>query len=372
MNNKKRIAIIIFLLILIPFFSVQSKKQDIWRDRSDEIKMRASNFNQNIISFLSSRGNSWLIGNQNNLYYINKQETINLTDELKNNKLQNIRKITTDGETWLILGDTSIWNKSPDLLYRFNGVQWYDVSFLLKEIDFDSLQDFKGTRGTWYFISKNTVFVWNETSHDIQKINFPDYIKKHINYSTRIKFYKVNKGWILTLEKKNELNTLIRQHDCYDKYFYYLYNEKFIDITKDFYNIDNNSIIGTNGQEILIFGLAFSSSKEYPKFYALVSNGEQTKNITKKIKYKFNLKAPLTQMPFFNQGKIIWTGSDWVILDGMKNFFWLNSKTWQIKFKKTRDTFLNAGYGGLNSILLSGFRSNDFIKPLLVEVDFND
>ena len=359
------------LLFLLPVIS-KAESKITWQDRSQEIPQTVldEHISSAYLSFSASRGDEWLVGNPNQLLQVLPDKTINLTPQLSDIGYKNIRQVASDGEGWLIIGDSSIWLSESDLAFRYDGMYWKNVSHILTSLP---AQEWLGTvigkHGIWIIPTEHHLYMWHEALNEPAIIPLPDALNEP--RVSPLSFNAVREGWIVDFVQQNGPKSIVWGSPQYDKRFFFFDGQNFQEITSKLGSPSIYSALGSNGNEILLIGAITSPKDNTFQFVALRTDGQKIINVTRNFRYIFSNNLTLPQQPFLTQSRITWNGKTWILIDQAKNCATFDNTNPVASCGLTKDTFLNLGYGLNGKTISVGFAKNqqNQIIPRLVELN---
>ncbi len=358
----------IFILFLIVYILFPSHAQaGNWLDRSSEIpKTVLDNYvDSPYLSFAQSRGNDWLAGNPNQLFHVLPNKIIDLTPDLIKFGFSNIRRVSTDGSGWIILGDANVWQSRPDLAFYYDGMYWKNISHVIRSLPHDEwISDIVGKQGMWYIATHKNLYSWHTAFDELIKINIPSAFTEP--RSSEFHLFPVSYGWIVEFEQMNDSKSLALGQTVIEKRFFFFDGQNFNEITSALGNLSSYTVIGTNGHDLLVAGACITPGQI--KYQAMTTDGKNFFDHLKKLTtiLPFNI-LPSSQL-FLNQSKIIWTGSAWLIISTSNQIAVWQPSTNAKLLPPTVDTFINAGYSKNGIVLLVGYKNNQgILSPRLVQ-----
>ncbi|MFZ6015300.1 MAG: hypothetical protein ACOYUZ_03000 [Patescibacteria group bacterium] len=345
-----------FCLIISLVIAPQSFANDGWRDASDLIPQTYLDDRIHLpyLSFIKSRGQEWLIGNPNQLFKYSETEIIDLTPKLKQIGFKNIRQIAGDGQSWLIIGDSSIWLQAPDLFFHYDGNYLKDISSTFQHLaDDDYVGQISGKQGMWLIPTKYSLYAWHSSLLNPYKINLPDSFKEPRLQEPRI--YPIVNGWIIDFVQKNGPKSIASGNDQLDRRFFYYHDDQFQEITSALGNLSHISILQSNGQQLLAMGSSFVDINK-SVYRAYLTDGNHFQDISNDFAKIFNPDVPDKFQPYINQGFITNIGRNWIIADSTHNALLYHHPS--ISKISGQKILLNSGYG-TNHAIFVGYKIKD-------------
>jgi hypothetical protein len=363
---KSLFALALFICLFLP---IRTHAEN-WLDRSHEIPTTVLDNYVNIpyFSFAQSRGHDWLAGNPNQLIHVLPETIIDLTPDLLKFGFSNIRRVSTDGSGWIILGDARAWQSRPDLAMYYDGMYFKNISHVIRALPRDEwIGDIAGKQGMWYIATHKNLYAWHSAFDEPIKIKLPDGLLEARVSEPQL--FSVEHGWIIVFEQNNHLKSLAVGRKTIEKRFYFFDGQNFSEITDKLGNLSSYSTIGSNGKELFIMGS--SITPEQTTYHAYTTNGLIIKNVYNIIASLLPNTISAESQIFANQTKAVWTGSAWFFISPAKQAaIWhpaMNAKL----LPTTKDTFLNAGYGKNGVILLTGYSDKQGLhEPKIVQAQF--
>ncbi|MFA6503625.1 MAG: hypothetical protein WCT54_01570 [Patescibacteria group bacterium] len=215
-----------------------------------------------LLSFASSRGTEWLVGNPNQLFQVTSQQKIfDLTPDLKKFGLQKIRQVASDGQGWIVVGDSSPWYSQPDLAFLYDGMYWKNASGVMASLPPQEwVGQIIGKRGLWIIPTSRGLFVWQSSLKTIANIPLPKNLMD--NGFDKIDFYALKYGWLMAVE--------IGQ----DKHHYLFDGQNFQDVSPRIGQTNKTTAIGSNGAAALI--VTAQTDTKIPKVTATYFDGRSS------------------------------------------------------------------------------------------------
>jgi len=304
-----------------------------------------------VFSFAASRGDEWLAGNPNQLVQVTSKSVIDLTPALKDSGFRGIRQIASDGQQWLVVGDSGYWQAEPDLAYRYDGKYWTNVSFIMAQLPAQEwVGQIVGRRGNWLIPTKRGLYMWNTGLEQIAAVKLPEYLTAE--RQTPLAFYPIRDAWLIAATEGDKLR--IFRFD----------GERTNEITSQFAGLSHDAVIATNGLEVLAAGLTQSGKTQIVT--AVLSDGVRAANVSRSIITMDKAKQKNPTHSFWTDGCAVWNGKYWIVWDAEKNMAVFDGRVVS-RLPATRDRFLEAGYGSGGSALFVGYSSDHGImRPKLV------
>ncbi|MBD3281639.1 hypothetical protein GF391_02730 [Candidatus Uhrbacteria bacterium] len=309
------------------------------------------------LSISVSRGHDWLAGNPNRLFHAMNDGSIDLTPRLKDYGFTSIRRVATDGSSWLIIGDAEVWQTRPDLAFIYDGKYLKNVSHVIRDLPRDEwISQITGKNGLWYFITDKGIYAWHNALTQPAKISLPDSFKE-----PRIgnpKMHSVKHGWIVEFTQKHGPLSIAHARDITDRRFFHFDGQNFQELSSLFgNNMSGDSIIGTNGGNILIMGAVYDMLSY--NYRAYLSDGKRVTEVTPALNALLPQQIKPTSQIFLNQTTVIWTGKSWLLHNNKRNLAtWEQSSPARL-LPDTSDIILAAGYGKKGNALLAGYKKNE-------------
>ncbi|MBU2566798.1 hypothetical protein KKG46_04545 [Patescibacteria group bacterium] len=313
-------------------------------------------------SFASSRGDEWLIGNANELFHITKNNTYDLAPTLKENNFLSIRKIATDGQNWLVLGDSTLWNAQPDLAFLYDGMYFKNISNILYNIpDHEWIGNISGKQGLWLITTDKNIYLWHNALSELSPLELPLAFKEP--RVSDIELTPITKGWLLSFIQQNGPKSIAHGYPIFDRRIFYYDGNTIQETTSLYKNISSLSAIGSNGKYAIIIGAIFSTDKLTPEFAYFESTGLEVKQIQLPKNNIFNNSLSAHRQPFLSGGRIVWTGKSWLIHDNI-NILEFTKASDLISYSQTEYTIINSAYGSNKQAVLVGYqKQNNSIVP---------
>lgn len=314
-----------------------------WIDLSAQIPTTTldQNINYPLLSFSSSRGREWLAGNPNQLFQVTSKEKIfDLTTDLKKIGFEKIRQVASDGSHWLVIGDSSPWFNQPDLAFKYDGMYWHNVSFIMTALPPQEwIGRVAGKKNIWLLPTGKSLYVWHSSLNSLLKINLPPELtgQGQIDF----KFYSVENGWLVKTNNRHGQN------------FYLFDGQNFKNISQNL-RAGQRSCIASNGSEVILFE-TIPSAEAGQNVQASRYHGYGFQTIDK-------LLNPLTQNSSGSweeqNSHAVWNGKNWLIFNHDRRMAGFDGRRPLFLFKETKDYFINSGYGTTGSALHVGYAVN--------------
>ena len=343
-----------FLLLVLILMPIKGFTQVIPDTTSETYTQLDPNNHIPYYSFASSRGDEWLVGNSNQLFHVSKDATYDLVPQLKEHGYLSIRKVATDGRSWLILGDTTLWNSKPDLAFLYDGIYLKDISEILYNIpDHEWIGNISGKQGLWLITTDKNIYLWHNALANIMPLELPQAFKEP--RVSDIELIPVAKGWLLSFIQQNGPKSISHGYPLFDRRVFFYDGETTQETTSLYKNISSLSAIGSNGKKAIFIGAIFSAEKLAPEYAYFESTGLDVKQMPLPNNNIFNNSLPAQRQPFLSNGKITWSGTSWIMHDN-KNVAEFFNNTQLNSYHQNNFTIINSGYGAGNNALLVGYQ----------------
>lgn len=315
----------------------------VWTDLSTQIPQTAldQNIAYPLLSFSSSRGTEWLAGNPNQLFQVTSKEKIfDLTPDLKQFGFEKIRQVTSDGQHWLVIGDSSPWFNQPDLAFEYDGMYWRNVSFIMTALPPQEwIGRIAGKKNLWLLPTSKSLYAWHSSLNNLLKIDLPAELAGHgpIDF----KFYSVQNGWLT--------KTVNRAGQS----FYYFDGQNFKNINHGL-KAGQMSCIASNGSAVISLE-ASSGDVDAKNIQATYYDGYRFQKID-------GLLKPLSQSTagYWDErnSHVVWDGKKWLLLNDDRRIAEFDGRRSLHFLSNTKDYFINSGYGMAGSALHVGYAIN--------------
>ncbi len=360
---KRFLVLILIACILFP----SGTQAGNWLDRSAEIPETVLDSYMDLpyLSFVQSRGNDWLAGNPNRLFHVLPDKTIDLTPDLIEFGFSNIRRVSTDGSGWIVLGDARVWQSRPDLAFHYDGMYWKNISHIVRSLPRDEwIGDIAGKQDMWYIATDKNIYGWHTAFDEPVKIKLPEsFLEPRVS---ELRLHSVLHGWIIEFEQRNDPKSLALGRIVIEKRFFFFDGQNFNEITSALGNPSSYAAIGTNGHDLLV--ISASITPKQIVYQAKTTDGKNFSDNGKKLAPILPPDILPASQLFLNQSKIIWTGSAWLIVSPSNQSAIWQPATDAKLLPPTIDTFINAGYGKNGVVLLAGYKNNQgVLSPRLVQ-----
>lgn len=320
-----------------------------WTDLSANIPTSTldETFDYPLLSFASGRGTDWLCGNPSKLFLVTSKGVVfDLTPELKKSGFQKIRQVASDGQNWLVIGDSGPWHAQPDLAFRYDGLYWKNVSRIMNGLPAQEwVGKIAGKRGTWLIPTRKSLFIWQNSLSEVAHVPLPPELRDS-GYTDMV-FYPTNNLWLVAAKTKNGP-------------LYYLFDGMGFAKADGLIPFGNvTPAIGTNGAAVLAI-----SAHTAPKPVIMASYFDGTKSyrmdthFTSFVDYKNNF------IRFFPESSIVWNGKSWMLADRKKHLAMFNGREKAFDLQPTRDNFVESAYGKDGLTLHAGY-TKDAIGRLI-------
>lgn len=305
-----------------------------------------------LLSFASSRGTEWLVGNPNQLFQVTSQQKIfDLTPDLKKFGFQKIRQVASDGQGWIVVGDSSPWYSQPDLAFLYDGMYWKNASGVMASLPPQEwVGQIIGKRGLWIIPTSRSLFVWQSSLKTIANIPLP----KNLMDSgfDKMDFYALKYGWLMVVETGP------------DKHCYFFDGQNFQDVGRRLGLMNKTTSIGSNGAAALI--VTAQTDAKTPKVTATYFDGRSSYKLDAHFRACVDQKNKAIK--FFPESDIVWDGKNWLMLDYRNHLTSFNGRSAVSVLPDTRDIFVSSAYGTSGTSLHVGFAKNnrDELVPRVV------
>lgn len=360
---KPYLIIICLLSLLLPPRAIAAN----WQNKSTTLPATyLDNYiKMPYLSISVSRGHDWLAGNPNRLFHVTTDNIIDLTPRIKKFGLTSIRRVATDGSSWLIMGDAEVWQTHPDVAFTYDGKYIKNVSSAIRDIPRDEwISQITGKNGLWYIVTDKNIYAWHDALTKPAKISLPTSFRE-----PRIenpKMHSVKHGWMVEFTQKHGPLSITHARNITDRRFFQFDGQNFQELSSLFgNNMSGESVIGSNGGNILVIGTVYDMFSYHYRAY--LSDGKQVTDVTHAFKQILPAKITPTSQIFLNQAAITWTGKSWLLHNHKHNLATWRQSDHAKLLPDTSDIILAAGYGKNGSALLSGYKNNDdHISPRLL------
>ncbi|MHB8831152.1 MAG: hypothetical protein ACYC44_03510 [Patescibacteria group bacterium] len=295
-----------------------------------------------LLSFASSRGTEWLAGSPNQLFQVtSKGKIFDLTPDLKKFGFQKIRQVASDGQSWLVIGDSGPWFSQPDLAFRYDGMYWKNVSPVMASLPPQEwVGQIVGKRGFWIIPTSRSLIVWQSSLKTIANIPLPPEIIQN-QYQEMI-FYPLRIGWLM------DVKTFAGRS------FYIFDGQNFKKADRFLGAINQTTTLASNGAAVLSL-----TAVTGPKKLAIVAtyfDGQSSRRLDQHfISFVDNKKKEIL---FFPEAGMVWDGKSWILKDFRKHFSIFNGRSPVSKLPDTRDFFIESAYGISGAALHVGYNKN--------------
>lgn len=337
---------------------------DIWTNRSAEIPNTVLDPYRTdpYFTIASGRGKDWLAGNSNQLFHVLSDRILDLTPALAERGFKFVRQVATDGSGWLVIGDSSLTLQHADLAFHYDGMYWKDARGLLNGLSPAAwIGDISGMHGLWILPGETDVRLWHDALDTPAQIPYPPSFREP--HEGSLEFYPVHNGWIATFAQKNGAKTMAHGQPRTDRRFFFFDGQSFSEQTASFQGLSGDSALGTRGDELLVFGLAYAEDHLNPIPRAFLADGARIRPLPA-LQSSLSRQAPA----LFSGGMLVWDGIRWNFFNAFQDWFSIEHDADFIAHSKTRDIFFATGYGLDGNLLLAGYQidpQNNIIPTLV-------
>lgn len=315
-----------------------------WADLSGSIPTTTLDLTAgySLLSFASSRGTEWLAGNPNQLFQVtSKGKIFDLTPDLKKFGFQKIRQVSSDGQSWLVIGDSSPWFSQPDLAFRYDGLYWKNVSPVMAALPPQEwVGQIVGKRGFWIIPTSRSLIIWQSSLKTIANIPLPPELIQ--NSYQEIIFYPLRTGWLMDVKTSA------------GRCFYVFDGQNFKRADRFLGAINQTTTLASNGAAILSL-----TALTGPKKLAIIAtyfDGQSSRRLDQHfLSFVDNKKKEIL---FFPEAGIVWDGKSWLLKDYRKHLMIFNGRNPAWRLPDTRDTFIDSAYGTSGAALHVGYNKN--------------
>jgi hypothetical protein len=305
-----------------------------------------------MLSFASSRGTEWLVGNPNQLFQVtSKGKIFDLTPDLKKSGFQKIRQVASDGQTWLVIGDSGPWFTQPDLAFRFDGMYWKNVSPVMAALPPQEwLSQVTGKRGLWILPTNRSLYVWHSDLKEIVNVLLPGELIR--DGFSRMEFHALAQGWLARVDSPKVTR-------------YYLFDgQNFTDAGQRLGVMNNTTAIGSDGGRALVM-TAVNENKRC-SIRALLFNGTTVRRLD--ASFRNFVDRAKNEIRFFPEASMVWDGKSWLMADRSRHLATYDGHQPANLLPPTRDSFIVTAYGMAGQSLHAGFTrdKNSRLIPRLV------
>lgn len=341
MMKLTKLGLFLGIVISISLSAQQTNGAElVWTDLSAQIP--TTTLDQNtaypLLSFSSSRGHEWLAGNPNQLFQVTSKEKIfDLTPDLKKFGFEKIRQVASDGSHWLVIGDSGPWFNQPDLAFKYDGMYWHNVSFIMTALPPQEwIGRIAGKKNLWLLPTGKSLYVWHSSLNSLLKMNLPPELTGYGQID--FKFYSVENGWLVRTVNRNGQN-------------YYLFDgQNFKNINQSL-RAGQTSCIASNGSAIIVLETS-SEIEDVKNLQATYYDGYKFQILDRLIK-------PLVQNTEGSwderNSHIVWDGKNWLLFNHDRRMAEFNGRQPLHFLSDTKDYFINSGYGTAGSTLHVGY-----------------
>ncbi|MDD5726092.1 MAG: hypothetical protein PHC53_01620 [Patescibacteria group bacterium] len=306
-----------------------------------------------LLSFASSRGTEWLAGSPNQLFQVtSKGKIFDLTPDLKKFGFQKIRQVASDGQSWLVIGDSSPWFSQPDLAFRYDGIYWKNVSPVMASLPPQEwVGQIVGKRGFWIIPTSRSLIVWQSSLKTIANIPLPPEIVQN-QYQEMI-FYPLRIGWLMDVKTSA------------GRCFYVFDGQNFKRADRSLGAINQTTTLASNGAAILSLTALSPTISPLskgeggggkPTIVATYFDGQSSRRLDQHfISFVDNKRKEIL---FFPEAGMVWDGKSWLLKDYRKHLMLFNGRAPVSRLPDTRDTFIDSAYGASGLALHVGYNKN--------------
>lgn len=296
-----------------------------------------------LLSFASSRGTEWLAGNPNQLFQVtSKGKVFDLTPDLKKFGFQKIRQVASDGQNWLVVGDSSPWFTQPDLAFQYDGVYWKNVSAVMTSLPPQEwIGQIVGKRGLWIIPTSRSLVIWQSSLKTIANIPLPSELTQ--NGYRKMNFYPLRNSWLMAVETSS------------GRYFYLFDGQNFQRADR-FLGVTNlTTTLASNGGAVL--SLTALTDPKKPAVIATYFDGQFSRRLDQHFASFVDGKKK--EILFFPEAGMVWDGKSWILKDYLKHFSIFNGRSPASRLPDTRDFFIDSAYGTSGAALHVGYNKNN-------------
>ena len=302
-----------------------------------------------LLSFASSRGTEWLAGSPNQLFQVtSKGKIFDLVPDLKKFGFQKIRQVASDGQSWLVIGDSGPWFSQPDLAFRYDGIYWKNVSPVMAALPPQEwVGQIVGKRGFWIIPTSRSLIVWQSSLKTIANIPLPPEIIQN-QYQEMI-FYPLRTGWLMDIKTSA------------GRCFYIFDGQNFKKADRFLGAINQTTTLASNGAAVLSLTAINSPLRKGDKggsatVIATYFDGQSSRRLDQHfMSFVDNKKKEIL---FFPEAGMVWDGKSWLLKDFRKHLMIFNGRNPAWRLPDTRDTFIDSAYGTSGAALHVGYNKN--------------
>jgi hypothetical protein len=325
-----------------------------WTDLSPQIPTTTLDQTANypLVSFASSRGTEWLAGNPNQLFQVtSKGKIFDLTPDLKNYGFQKIRQIASDGQGWLVVGDSSPWFTQPDMAFQFDGMYWKNVSPIMASLPPQEwVGQIVGKRGFWIIPMSRSLIIWQSSLKTIANIPLPNELIQS-GYK-KMDVYPLRTGWLMSV--------LTNGGRC----FYVFDGQGFKKADQSFGAINRTTTFASNGAAVLALTAITPSTSPLRKgekggsatIVATYFDGAASRRLDSH--FSSFVDATKNEILFFPEAGLVWDGKNWILKDYRRHLMIFNGRSPASRLPDTRDNFIDSAYGTNGYALHVGYNKN--------------
>ncbi len=315
-----------------------------WTDLSPQIPTTALDQTTGypLISLASSRGSEWLAGNPNQLFQVtSKGKIFDLTPELKKNGFQKIRQVASDGQGWLVVGDSGPWFKQPDLAFQFDGMYWKNMSSIMALLPPQEwVGQIVGKRGFWIIPMSRSLIIWQSSLKTIANIPLPAELIQG-GYK-KLDVYPLKNGWLMAVELDG------------GRSFYVFDGQSFRRADRSFGLVNRTTTFASNGAAVL--SLTAITDPKKPTVVAAYFDGSSSRRLDSHFA-SFVDKAK-NEILFFPEAGLVWDGKNWIMKDYRRHLMSFSGRSPASRLPDTRDYFIDSAYGTSGFALHVGYNKN--------------
>jgi hypothetical protein len=296
-----------------------------------------------LISFASSRGTEWLAGNPNQLFQVtSKGKIFDLTPDLKKFGFQKIRQVASDGQGWLVVGDSGPWFTQPDLAFQFDGVYWKNVSPIMTSLPPQEwVGQIVGKRGFWIIPMSRSLIIWQSSLKTIA--NYPLPAELIQNGYQKLNILPLKNGWFMAVESGS------------GKSFYVFDGQNFKRVDRQLAAINETTTFASNGAAVL--ALTALTNPKKPIVVAVYFDGLYAKRLDQH--FSFFVDQVKKEILFFPEAGLVWDGKNWILKDYRRHLMSFSGRSSAFRLPDTRDFFIDSAYGTAGSALHVGYNKNN-------------
>lgn len=305
-----------------------------------------------LLSFASSRGTEWLAGNPNQLFQVtSKGKIFDLTPDLKKFGFQKIRQVASDGQNWLVIGDSSPWFAQPDLAFQYDGLYWKNVSPVMTSLPPQEwVGQIVGKRGFWIIPTSRSLIIWQSSLKTIANIPLPSELTQ--NGYRKMNFHPLRSNWLMAVETSAGKSFYVFDGQNFQR------AERFLGAT------NLTTTLASNGAAVLV--LTAMTDPKKPAIVATYFDGQSSRRLDQHFISFVDRKKK--EILFFPEAGMVWDGKSWILKDYRKHFSIFNGRSPASKLPDTRDFFIDSAYGTSGVALHVGYNKNSHgdLVPRLV------